>query len=89
VKVEREYRQVIERVGGHLVREIERRESGVTANCRLVRRDWLAREARDERRRGGVVAIVDDIDHNGNVRVVGLSLGTISCQGHVIFTSSP
>jgi hypothetical protein len=78
----------IARVGGHLVREIERREPGVTVNRRLLRRDWPAREARDERRRGVVVAIIDDITPNGNVRVVGLCLGTISCQGHVILTSS-
>ena len=65
----------ISRVGDSVVRAISRRYPGITVHRKRVNPARLANERRDDVRRGVVVEVLDFMDTNGNVRVIGISLG--------------
>lgn len=67
-------RETIERVSDLVIREIGKHQPGATIRSIPVAPERLAREVRDERRRGVVVEVVSYVDSNGTVRVIGVSL---------------
>ena len=71
----RDFDSQIGRVGDTVIRTISRRYPGITVRRKRVKPAWLANEQRDDVRRGVVVEVLDFMDTNGNIRVVGISLG--------------
>jgi hypothetical protein len=65
----------ITRVGDSVIRTISRRYPGMKVNRKRVKPAWLAAEVRDDVRGGVVVEVIDYTDSNGNIRVIGVSLG--------------
>ena len=71
----RDFDSQIARVGDSVIRTISRRYPGMKVHRKRVKPAWLAAEVRDDVRRGVVVEVIDFMDTNGNVRVIGISLG--------------